>query len=213
MAAPRTTTVSPSSFVRFGALVAVFSAVACGGADETLHPDWVDDAESLSQRRADSAGDESDQAEPLALAEPGDPAVQAQLDEQVALALQEARSQWAEQGANDYSVKVRRVCFCAPRVQDHVQVTVVDGEVASALGQSDSGQYDQAIALPSMEDWYTVSGMFGRIEANLGSADRINVVFDAEHGFPTELAFDYRLVSAEEGEYFEMWDFLPTPVE
>lgn len=193
----------------------LLNVAACGGADEAL--DAPSDA-ALSEHAQSNAAQQRD-AESLpsegeaSAAEPGaevEPTAE-QRGQELALALQNARAQWANQGMVDYNVKTRRFCFCAPRAEDNVQVTVRDGQVVGALGQDESGAYEIPIEDTSMEDWYTVDGMFERIEANLTSADRIDVVFDAQRGFPSELAFDYIVVSAEEGEYFEMWDFEPLP--
>lgn len=193
----------------------VLNVAACGGADEAL--DAPSDAalsehaqsNAAQQRDAESlpAEGEANAAEPGAEGEP----TAEQRGQELALALQNAREQWADQGMVDYNVKTRRFCFCAPRAEDNVLVTVRDGQVVGALGQDEAGAYEIPIEDTSMEDWYTVDGMFERIEANLTSADRIDVKFDAQRGFPSELAFDYIVVSAEEGEYFEMWDFEPLP--
>jgi hypothetical protein len=192
----------------------LLNVVACGGADEALD---APSGAALSEHATPNAQEQASESPPAegepSAAEPtaeNEPSAE-QRSQELALALQSARAQWANQGMVDYNVKTRRFCFCAPRAEDNVLVTVRDGQVVGALGQDESGAYEIPIEDTSMEDWYTVDGMFDRIEANLTSADRIDVKFDAQRGFPSELAFDYIIVSAEEGEYFEMWDFEPLP--
>jgi hypothetical protein len=212
--------------VRPAALAFVLlNLLACGGADEVLiaprdsamHDSAGDNAQAegaapaaLQQEGLDSDAEPSERGELSAADEPAtDEPTAEERSQRLAQALHLARTQWARQGSTDYNVKTRRFCFCAPRAEDNVMVTVRDGVVVGALGQDEAGAYEIPIEDASMEDWYTVAGMFARIEANLASADRINVVYDDAIGFPSELAFDYRIVSAEEGEYFEMWDFAP----
>jgi Family of unknown function (DUF6174) len=196
----------------------LLGAVACGGADEVLEQPTASGelSETESEGLAAEAGGRADSpaTNALGLAGPSE-ADEPPPNSEVALALQVAKRQWASEGVRDYTVKVSRSCFCAPRPEDHAWVTVEDGRVVSALGisvpgQGSSSDYDTPIESAGMEDWYTVHGMFARIETNLESADRIDAVFDAQLGYPSELAFDYRIISAEEGELFTMWDFMPT---
>jgi hypothetical protein len=171
-------------------------AFACGGVDEQFQPLDAIDAGVESEVTAAQARCADSERQP---------------DPELSSAFNVAKAQWHELGSANYTVKVRRMCFCAPLPEDHVKVTVAGGRIRSAFGRSESGAYDLPIAEAKQRDWYTVTGLFERIEANLMTADRIDAVFDPERGYPNELLFDYQMLSGDEGEYFQMWEFTPLP--
>lgn len=175
----------------FIALLLSLTALACGGIDEALLLDPVDDAGTETTERA-----------PRATADKG-------VDGQVLDALAQAKRRWQFAGSSDYSMKVRLSCFCARRPGFDVAVTINDGEVVSAIGNSGEGAYDVHIEPDAFREWYTVPGMFERIESNLATTDNLEAVYDSYHGYPMLLAFDYTLASADEEEFFEVWDFVP----
>jgi len=132
-----------------------------------------------------------------------------QIDPSLVSALSQAQAQWISTATHDYSVRVTRHYFSAPDPADDVQVVVRDDAVLSVLGNDGKGHYSVPIARDAFRDWYTVPGMFARIEKNLAVASWSLVTYDTTLGFPRELYFDYVLASAEEGEGFEMRDFTP----
>jgi hypothetical protein len=134
--------------------------------------------------------------------------VGATTDAELQQALTRARDQWDEAGADAYTLKANRRCFCARRPFDDVFVRIEAGVVVEALGNDGSGSYSVAIEPDGHRDWYTVPGMFDRIEERLSTTDRMEVVFDDLRGFPMVSVFDYTLASADEGESFEMWDLV-----
>lgn len=124
-------------------------------------------------------------------------------------AVADAKRRWEEMGLSSYRVKTRLSCFCPRRPSFDVAVAVSDGEVITALGNDGSGSYVIPIEPELFRDWYTVAGMFERIERSLPTVDELQAEFDPDRGYPTKLAFDYTLASADEGEFFEMWDLSP----
>lgn len=123
--------------------------------------------------------------------------------------LELARARWRDSNPTSYTVKVRKACFCAPLVEDNVEVVVEQGDVVEAWGVSAEGKYDVPISKSSLRDWYSVQGMFELIEQSL-TADRVVVEYDEQDGFPAYVLLDYQLISSEEGDIFEMWDFART---
>jgi hypothetical protein len=177
------------------ALVATASLAACGGTDESVAA-WQE------QEKATLLSDTSTASERASAMGP-----------EVEQALRRAKAQWELAGTGDYTVKVKLSCFCALQPSDNVLVEVRDGQAVRAYGSRDGNVYDVEIDPSRYRDWYTVDGMFGRIEQGLSFADYLEVVYDSDRGFPSLSAFDYTLASADEGEFFKMWDFVADPTE
>jgi hypothetical protein len=194
-------------------------ATACGGADEVVAAG--DGAQGLSAEGAStdgaprggasrdgSASDAKTMPGPVNTIE-SDASMEVVLrNQEIAEGLKQARLQWASRGNSDYQVHVKRSCFCAPRLQDDVLVEVEANRVVAAFGLGASGEYDTAVDTEKYGDWYTVAGMFKRIESNIGSAANIGVEYDPSFGYPAQVALDYWLLASEEGEVFHMSDFV-----
>ena len=101
--------------------------------------------------------------------------------------LLEARRLWEQQGAPDYRIDVRRLCFCGYDVTRSVRVTVRDGVVVDRV-YADDGTAIQAD--PSL--FPDVAGLFDVIEdAFARGAHSVDVVYDSSLGYPTTIAIDY----------------------
>ncbi len=104
--------------------------------------------------------------------------------------LDAARQRWADAGLDAYRMTLQRSCFCPEDYRGPFEVTVRDGAVASA-------RFDGATVDP--ERVVTVDGLFGLIEdAYERGAERVDVTFDPELGYPTELYIDVSSQMADE---------------
>jgi Family of unknown function (DUF6174) len=175
----------------------LLTLIACGGVDETLY------APASEQPHGETPADAG-----LEMAwEANRSAEQLEQRRAVETALSTARAEWERLAIRDYTVKVRRVCFCAPTPQDDVRIRVSGGVLVEANALSVDGKYDVPLAEDARRSWYTVTGLFDLVSESL-AADRVVVEYDESVGYPAFVLLDYQLISSEEGEIFEMWDFV-----
>ena len=119
--------------------------------------------------------------------------------------LARARARWNVNGVTDYDVIARAHCFCAFGGTD-VRVIVRDGGVVSAtilatgrmLGGTEAVQYR------SVEDLFEVIE-----DAARRDADRIDVTYDAQYGYPANFFIDYSRNAADEEFGYEIVQFTP----
>lgn len=175
----------------------LFTLMACGGVDETM---YAPASTSLAGETSADAG--------LEVAwEANGSAEQLEQRRAVEASLSTARAEWERLAIRDYAVKVRRVCFCAPTPQDDVQIKVSGGVLVEANALSADGKYEVPLAEDARRSWYTVTGMFDLVSQSL-TADRVVVEYEEPVRYPAFVLLDYQLLSSEEGEIFEMWDFV-----
>src|SRR5437868_3872156 len=99
-------------------------------------------------------------------------------------ALEQARTRWAERGPSAYSVTVSYSCFCLP---DNPAVVTVDGGVivSRVYVTGDTVPPEAASAYPD------VPGLFQIIEDAIRSgADRVNVTYHPDFGYPISVFID-----------------------
>lgn len=99
--------------------------------------------------------------------------------------LAEGQARWAARGYGDYSIEMRRSCFCAPEVNDWARVEVVAGTVARVtLIQS-----GEIITDSRRTYWSTVEQLFSSLRES-GEDDwleDIRFTLDPLLGYPTEI--------------------------
>ncbi|HUP19228.1 MAG TPA: DUF6174 domain-containing protein [Gemmatimonadota bacterium] len=110
-------------------------------------------------------------------------------------ALQEARRRWAAQGSADYTLTVRRSCFCGQEAIGPALLRVAGGDVVSRI-YTETGD-------PVPEAWARlfpdVEGLFDVVEDAIErNADRIDVTYDPRFGYPSEVFIDYEERVADE---------------
>ena len=106
-------------------------------------------------------------------------------------ALDEAMARWETAGFEAYQMTLRRSCFCpSPDYTGPFDVTVRDGEIEAV--RLEGAEVDAERAL-------TVGDLFDLLEeAYERGAVTVNVTFDPEAGYPTELYIDYDERMADE---------------
>jgi len=115
--------------------------------------------------------------------------------------LTEAEALWASHELSSYSFEMRRSCFCAPVVLEWARIEVVDGEVHRVM-RIESGT---EVSAAELEYFPTVGEIFASIHSILNGdwMERINLAFDAEYGFPSEVHFRAKAGIADaDGSYF-----------
>lgn len=98
--------------------------------------------------------------------------------------LRDAQARWNSARVQDYSVVVQHLCFCG--YVRPVRVTVRGGAIVSSV-DAETGE-----AVPSYATVRDIAGLFTLIRKAIDDgADKLNVKYDSELGYPTLIDIDY----------------------
>jgi hypothetical protein len=92
------------------------------------------------------------------------------------------RQVWAEAGSADYTVTIRRSCFCPADITDPYTVTVRGGEVESTTRWDAEVELDEFLPL-------TVEDLFREVEESR-FADSLTVAYHPDRGYPLRIEVD-----------------------
>ena len=119
---------------------------------------------------------------------------------------------WQSAGIPHYRMSVSVLCFC-PFSQDMpVRIEVEDGAIISMLDVRGAEITRADPRFGFIEPYATIDQLFTILEAALkGAADDVSVTYDLDHGYPSEMNFDYirNAVDDEMGIRVEAFDELP----
>ena len=101
--------------------------------------------------------------------------------------LAEGEAKWAARGFGDYSIEMRRSCFCPPEINVWARVEVVDGTVARVT-LIETGE---TITDGRRTHWETVEQLFRRLRDTDESdwLEDIKFTLDPVLGYPTEVSW------------------------
>jgi hypothetical protein len=117
----------------------------------------------------------------------------------------EARARWRLAGIDDYTMLLRRDCYC-PWVGP-VRVTVRDNVVVARIVV----ETGQPLA-PAIADLYPdVDGLFALLESAIADADLVRATYHHRYGVPVDLRIDWRATVADEEVGYVVTDFAPAP--
>lgn len=124
--------------------------------------------------------------------------------------LAQAESRWAARGFSDYSVEMRRSCFCAPETTEWTRLDVVGGTLvrATVLGSG------VVIEDSRLQAWRTVEQVFEEIRAANRSGEwlaDLEASYDPVLGFPTEVSFVSKPDILDAGLLYSLRNARPTP--
>jgi hypothetical protein len=124
---------------------------------------------------------------PLVLLALGLPGCESPLSSSERRQLAEGEAKWAARGYGDYSIEMRRSCFCAPEVNDWARVEVVAGTV-SRVTLLNSGEI---ITDSRRSYWSTVEQLFSSLrEPDEGDwLEDIRFTLDPVLGYPAEISW------------------------
>ncbi len=119
------------------------------------------------------------------------------------------RDLWDSQGIDHYRFKVSIGCFCAFRDLMPLTIEVQGGKIVSMTdvnGKSVPADYDETFAKAG-----TAEGLFAIVESGLATADRVDVTYEADRGFPTSIYVDQLKDAADDEISYTVTDFEVLP--
>ncbi|MEM1127013.1 MAG: DUF6174 domain-containing protein [Bacteroidota bacterium] len=124
------------------------------------------------------------------------------------------RDRWEDQDLSDYRYTLSIQCFCIPLGDLHITVradTVAAVDVNLDLtGQGYSPADSMAFVERSRGNARTIDDVFDQIhEARVRGAHRVNVSYDAERRYPTDVYLDYEENIADDELGLTLRDLVP----
>jgi len=116
---------------------------------------------------------------------------------------------WDAQGVTHYRFELTISCFCPFMDIMPVTVEVKDGQIVSLTDVNGQPLADNFRA--TFEEAATVEGLFAIAAENIANADKVDIVYDMQYGFPTSIIVD-RIKLAVDDEisyYVEAFEVLP----
>lgn len=122
---------------------------------------------------------------PLAMIAVGLAACQSPLSNSERRLLAEGQAKWAARGYRDYSIEMRRSCFCPPEINEWARVEVMGGTV-SRVTLLQSGE---TITDARRSYWLTVEQLFSDLRETDEEdwLEDIEFTLDPVLGYPTEI--------------------------
>lgn len=113
----------------------------------------------------------------------------------------EGRQAWRAQRTDTYTFTYVRSCECLPETAGPFGVTVREGVVTDVVYQGNPVD-------PASQPFYTIEALFDLIRAaSEREADRIDVEYHPEYGYPTEIYIDYERNTADEEDIISVTAF------
>jgi hypothetical protein len=114
------------------------------------------------------------------------------------------KAKWEAQNILDYRFTLKVACFCPLPAGQALRIEVKNGVVASVK----DAQTGQAVDPKFLERYTTIAKLFEIIrDAEARKADRLEVQYDPQFGFPTRAVIDYITNAADDELAFEVEGF------
>ncbi|HNP73356.1 MAG TPA: DUF6174 domain-containing protein [Kouleothrix sp.] len=122
--------------------------------------------------------------------------------------LQRYRARWAARVPAAYRYTLRVGCFCPPEVTQPVEVTVRDAAVIALVGASSR----QPVRGAQLDEAAPIEQLFVLIQRAIDQgADRVDVQYDPEFGYPRAIAIDYMRDASDDEVTYTIEKFEVTP--
>lgn len=110
--------------------------------------------------------------------------------------LEDSQAKWAATKVPTYSYEYRQACFCVFTAEVTVVVDgnsvihVLDPETEEPITVEIDGETVNILdAYPEM--FYTIDALFDELKDTAKEADEMDMAFDADYGYPSEVFIDY----------------------
>ena len=125
--------------------------------------------------------------------------------------LKEEKAKWETLNATKYAFDYDASCFC-PGLEHFPARFIVENNIITEVLDIDTGQpkaYDNGTlvsdSLPSLAK--TIDDLFDVVEENRGDAFELEVTFDEDHGFPTNMLIDLIRNAVDDKSYYSATNF------
>jgi len=113
--------------------------------------------------------------------------------------LNRRRGQWASHRINIYEYEFQNACYCEAEIVQPTIITVDNGQVTALRRVEDGVAFEPYEGAP----YPTITELFDTVESGLKTADSVEVQYDVQRGFPTQIYIDWDAGMAdEETRYF-----------
>jgi len=100
-------------------------------------------------------------------------------------------SKWHDAGVSHYSFELGIGCFCPYADVLPATVEVKNDEIVSMVSVKGEEILPGDMFYADFEQYGTIDKIFEATKSALDSADKIEITYDPEYGFPSEVSIDY----------------------
>jgi hypothetical protein len=119
--------------------------------------------------------------------------------------MRENQQKWAAQNISHYRFELTIGCFCPWRDLMPLKIEVENGQVVSLTDKA--GQPTPTGYAETFDHAATVEGLFGILDSAIGSASKVIVEYDANHGYPKSIHIDYSSMATDDQTYYTVENF------
>lgn len=124
--------------------------------------------------------------------------------------LETHRKIWQAQNISDYEYTFNKMCFCPPPANVPVKVLVKNNSVNRIFNL----ETNQPIDNPDLTFYQSIDRLFEFIEEAIQKgADKIDVNYDKNLGYPISISIDYLEMAADDEVSFSATDLVPVTNE
>jgi heat shock protein HslJ len=111
------------------------------------------------------------------------------------IALQSARTKWASQARQYYTIQSQRFCECLPEVSSQMKVSVLGNSVLSAVDINSA----EVISKEVQQEIPTVEHLFSLIEQAIADDTSIEVTYNEDYGYPENTKINLEQLAVDGG--------------
>ena len=119
------------------------------------------------------------------------------------------QEKWQDANISHYRYELSISCFCIFAQDMPLVIEVQDGEVVSM--EYKSGKEIDPSFLEQFQRFDTIDKIFAELETAQTEAERVEVTYDEEYGFPTQVTIDNALQAADDELYLTISNFEALP--
>lgn len=119
------------------------------------------------------------------------------------------QAKWQNANISHYRYELSISCFCIFSQDMPLVIEVKDGQVVSM--EYKSGKEIDPALLEQFQRYDTIDKIFAELEKAHGSADRVEVTYDDQYGFPTQITIDQAQQAADDELYLTISNFEVLP--
>jgi uncharacterized protein YceK len=120
-----------------------------------------------------------------------------------------AQEKWQNAGISHYRYELAISCFCVFSQDMPLVIEVKDGEVVSL--EYKSGKEIDAANMELFQRYDTIDKILAELEKAQSQADRVEVTYDENYGFPTQITIDQVAQAADDELYLTISNFEVLP--
>jgi len=123
--------------------------------------------------------------------------------------VERSQEKWQKANISHYRYELTISCFCVFSQDMPLVIEVQDGQVVSMLYKS--GKEIDPANMEQFQRYDTLDKIFAELEKAQGDAERVEVTYDENYSFPTQITIDHAQQAADDELYLTISNFEVLP--